>query len=83
MPEKDARAKGKPARSIPLPGLRTQRQRRGISQREVAELAGLTQGTIWQLEAGHRGAYPKTIQSLCQALQIAPEELTSKGSAEQ
>lgn len=71
------------ARGVPLPGLRAQRRRRGMSQREAAELAGIMQGTIWQLETGRRGAYPGTIKRLCRAFGVAPEDLTCGGAAEQ
>jgi transcriptional regulator with XRE-family HTH domain len=74
--------KRRAARSVPLPGLRAQRQRQGITQRELAELAGITQGSVWKLEAGHRGAYPKTIRRLCQALGIIPDDLLREDSAE-
>lgn len=73
----------RPAKGVPLPGLRGFRRRRGLSQREAAEMAGITQGTIWQLETGRRGAYPRTIKRLCRALGVAPEELTRGGGAEQ
>ncbi len=73
----------RPAKGVPLPGLRELRRRRGLSQREVAEMAGITQGTVWQLETGRRGAYPRTTKRLCMALQVAPEELIRGGGAEQ
>ena len=52
------------AKGVPLPGLRALRRRRGLSQRELAELAGTTQGTVWRLETGRRGAYFRTIKRL-------------------
>ncbi|MDP9478726.1 MAG: helix-turn-helix domain-containing protein [Actinomycetota bacterium] len=73
----------RPAKGVPLPGLRELRRRRGLSQREVAEQAGITQGTIWQLETGRRGAYPRTIRRLCKALGVAPEDLICGRGAEQ
>ena len=71
------------AKGVPLPGLRALRRRRGLSQRELAGLAGTTQGTVWQLETGRRGAYPRTIKRLSRALEAAPEDLSSGGDAEQ
>jgi transcriptional regulator with XRE-family HTH domain len=82
MPKRNGRGKRWEARSVLLPGLRAQRQRRGFTQRELAELAGTTQGTVWQLEALHRGAYPRTVKRLCKALDITPEDLISGGSPE-
>jgi transcriptional regulator with XRE-family HTH domain len=55
-------------RSVLLPGLRQARQRSGLTQRELGELAGVGKGTVSELEAGHRGAYPRTIRRLAEAL---------------
>lgn len=73
----------RPAKGVPLPGLRALRRRRGLSQRELAELAGITQDTVWQLETGRRGAYPRTIKRLSRALEVAPEDLSSGGGTGQ
>ena len=63
------------SRGIPLPGLRTARQRLAITQRDLAVRAGLGQGTICKLENLQRGAYPQTLQKLAAALGISPAEL--------
>jgi transcriptional regulator with XRE-family HTH domain len=55
-------------RSVLLPGLRQARQRSGLTQRELGELAGVGKGTVSELEAGRRGAYPRTIRRLAEAL---------------
>ena len=55
-------------RSVLLPGLRQARQRSGLTQRELGELAGVGKGTVSELEAGRRGAYPRTIRRLVEAL---------------
>jgi transcriptional regulator with XRE-family HTH domain len=55
-------------RSVLLPGLRQTRQRSGLTQRELGELAGVGKGTVSELEAGRRGAYPRTIRRLAEAL---------------
>ena len=70
------------AKGVPLPGLRELRRRKGLSQRGLAELAGTTQDTVWQLETGRRGAYPRTIKRLSRALRVAPEALTCRGGME-
>jgi ribosome-binding protein aMBF1 (putative translation factor) len=62
-------------RGIPLPGLRPAHQRLGLSQRQLASLAGMGQGTITKLERLERGAYPKTLQKLAVALGVSPAEL--------
>lgn len=66
------------SRSIALPSLRTFRQRKGLTQRQLANRAKVTQGTISDLEVGQRGAYPSTIRRLAQALEIHVEELVGK-----
>jgi DNA-binding XRE family transcriptional regulator len=55
-------------RSVPLPGLRAARQRAALTQRELGTLAGASKGTIWELEVGRRGAYPRTVRRLAEAL---------------
>src|SRR5919112_6655413 len=55
-------------RSVLLPGLRQARQRSGLTQRELGELAGVGKGTVLELEVGRRGAYPRTARRLTNAL---------------
>lgn len=55
-------------RSVLLPGLRAVRQRCGLTQRELSGLAGVGKSTIAELEAGRRGAYPRTMRRLANAL---------------
>ena len=62
-------------RGIPLPYLREVRQSRGLSQKELGELAGCSSGTVFRLENQLRGAYPGTVRKLATALGVAPEEL--------
>ena len=63
------------SRSILLPGLAAHRRRRGLTQRQLGELAGVAHTTVQRLESLSRGAYPQTMQKLATALGIAPEEL--------
>jgi transcriptional regulator with XRE-family HTH domain len=63
------------SRSTPLPGLTTHRRRRGLTQRQLGELAGVAHTTVQQLEALSRGAYPQTIQKLALALRVEPKDL--------
>jgi transcriptional regulator with XRE-family HTH domain len=51
------------------------RQERVLSQRELANLAGLTQMRVWRLENGYRDALPGTIRKLAQVLGVEPKEL--------
>ena len=69
-------------RSIPLPRLRELRQSRGLSQRELGELAGVSSGTVYRLENGLRGAYPGTIRKLAAALGVKPGDLQNRKSTE-
>jgi transcriptional regulator with XRE-family HTH domain len=70
------------SRSIPLPGLAAQRRKKGLTQRQLGELAGVAHTTVQQLESLRRGAYPQTLRKLATALGIAPEELLHRGSAQ-
>ena len=63
------------SRSTPLPALAAHRRRRGLTQRQLGELAGVAHTTVQKLESLSRGAYPRTMQKLATALGIAPEEL--------
>jgi DNA-binding Xre family transcriptional regulator len=62
-------------RSYLLQGLWACRLALGLSQRQVAEMIGSTQRTVRELERQSRGAYPRTIRKLCQALKVDPEDL--------
>ena len=62
-------------RGIYLPGLRPARQRRGLTQRQLASRARLGQGTICKLETLQRGAYPQTLRKLAVALEVSPADL--------
>ena len=62
-------------RSIPLPHLRELRRSRGLSQKELGELANVGSGTVYRLENELRGAYPGTVRKLASALGVTPEEL--------
>ena len=63
------------SRSTPLPGLAAHRRRRGLTQRQLGELAGVAHTTVQQLESLKRGAYPQSVRKLALALGVAPEEL--------
>ena len=75
---KERQAKGTTTsgnRSTRLPGLRAVRCKRGLTQRELAALAGTGPSTISYLEGGRRGGYPKTIRRLADALKSEVAEL--------
>ena len=62
-------------RSTPLPGLMDARKRQGLTQRELAVLAGIGAGTVSDLEVGRRGGYPATVKRLCLSLGVTPAQL--------
>jgi transcriptional regulator with XRE-family HTH domain len=63
------------SRSILLTALAAHRRRRGLTQRQLGELAGVAHTTVQKLESLRRGAYPKTIQRLALALRVEPKDL--------
>jgi transcriptional regulator with XRE-family HTH domain len=65
----------KRSRSIPLPALAAHRRKRGLTQRQLGELAGVAHTTVQRLESLKRGAYPQTIQKLALALRVEPKDL--------
>jgi transcriptional regulator with XRE-family HTH domain len=63
------------SRSTQLPALATHRRRRGLTQRELGELAGVAHTTVQQLESMSRGAYPRTLRKLATVLGVEPADL--------
>jgi len=63
------------SRSTPLPALAAHRRRRGLTQRQLGELAGVAHTTVQQLESLKRGAYPQSVRKLAIALGVEPIEL--------
>jgi len=52
------------SRSTPLPGLTAHRRRRGLTQRQLGELASVAHTTVQQLESLKRGL-PKDPTQAC------------------
>lgn len=65
-------------RSVCLPALREIRRSRGLTQRELARLAGTSPHTVLHLESGRRGAYAITVRKLAAALGISSAELVRR-----
>jgi transcriptional regulator with XRE-family HTH domain len=63
------------SRSTSLPGLAAHRRRRGLTQRQLGELAGVAHTTVQQVESLRRGAYPQTLRQLATALKVEPKDL--------
>jgi DNA-binding Xre family transcriptional regulator len=70
-------------RSYLLQGLWACRQAAGLTQRQLAGMMGSSQNTVRKLERLTRGAYPRTIQRLCLALGVTPEDLLCGGGDKQ
>ncbi len=62
-------------RSTPLPWLGAVRRSRGLTQQELAHLAGVSANTVRLLEGERRGSYPVTLRKLAAALGVPPAEL--------
>ncbi len=59
--------------------LRSLRQARAMSQRDLAAKSGVAQDTISDLEKGTRRAQPRTVRKLARALRTSPEALIVDG----
>ena len=55
--------------------LRTLRERRFLSHRDLAKKAGVSPTTVLNLEAGKVEAQRRTVRKLAQALEVDPAEL--------
>ena len=58
--------------------LKKLREDQVLSQRELARLAGLAQGTVWRIENGFPEVHPSTIRKLAGALEVESRELVKK-----
>jgi len=63
------------ARVVKLTRLRALRERKVLTQQELAEKAGITRATLSRLEAGAENPYPSTIRKLAAALGVEPQVL--------
>src|ERR671921_158290 len=72
-----------PNRSIPLCSLRELRRSRGLTQRELGQLAKVSPGSVYRLENGLRGAYRATLRKLALALGVPTEDLVLERRPEQ
>jgi transcriptional regulator with XRE-family HTH domain len=57
--------------------LRELRQERGLSQEQLAQVAGLDRTYVSSCEAGRRNATIKTVSRFADALDVDPAELVS------
>jgi transcriptional regulator with XRE-family HTH domain len=56
-------------------GIRELRQRKLLSQRELAERAGVSETTIVKLELGATRPHPRTLRKIAEVLGISAEEM--------
>jgi len=58
--------------------LRALREERGLTQREAAELAGVSHWTVIYLESGKRAPYMPTVTKIARAYGVPLEELVEE-----
>ena len=57
--------------------VRTAREQRFFSQRELADRAALNHNTVWRIEtSGLTAVHPRTIRKIAEALSVDPASLT-------
>ncbi len=62
--------------------LRAVRERRALSQRDLADLAGVSKNTIHRLERGISQVQPRTLRKLARALALEPSELLDESATQ-
>jgi transcriptional regulator with XRE-family HTH domain len=58
-----------------LTQLRAIRERKALTQQELADKAGLSRVAVVRVEAGASEPYPSTIRKLAAALEVEPSDL--------
>jgi transcriptional regulator with XRE-family HTH domain len=61
--------------------LKAERERRGLTQEDLARMSGVSRQTINYLENGRQRPYAKTLERLSAALGVDPNELAVDGVA--
>jgi len=57
--------------------VRAAREQRFLSQRELADKAGMNHNTVWRVETtGFTDVHPRTIRKIAEALSVEPASLT-------
>jgi transcriptional regulator with XRE-family HTH domain len=67
---------------VSLTRLRMVRERRALTQQQLAERAGVNRVTIARLERGRDDPFPTTVRKLADALGVEPEELMEQLAGE-
>ena len=63
---------------VDVAGLQELRINQGLSQRQLAERAGLSPGAVWSLEQRGSGR-PDTLKKIADVLGVRPVDLLKKG----
>ena len=63
---------------VDVANLQEMRIDRGLSQRQLAERAGLSPGAVWRLEQRGSGR-PDTLKKIADVLGVRPTDLLKKG----
>ena len=58
--------------------LRVLREERGLTQKEAAELAGVSRLTLYRLESGKQAPYMPTVTKIVRAYGVPLEELVGE-----
>jgi transcriptional regulator with XRE-family HTH domain len=67
-----------PNMEVDVDTLQELRINQGLSQRRLAELAGVSNTSVWKIEQGG-GANPATLKKLADVLEVRPVDLLKKG----
>jgi transcriptional regulator with XRE-family HTH domain len=67
-----------PTVEVDVDKLQELRINRGLSQRRLADLAGVSNTSVWKIERGG-GANPATLKKLADVLGVLPTDLLKKG----
>ena len=60
---------------IDLENIRVIREKKGLSQADLADLVGVDQSTICRIEAGNQRVYVDTLVVIAEALEVRPARL--------
>jgi predicted transcriptional regulator len=63
---------------IDMTRLKELREDKALSIRELADMAGVSRTTVWNLERSGGAAHPRTIRKLSEALGVPPRELIKR-----
>jgi transcriptional regulator with XRE-family HTH domain len=63
---------------VDVANLQELRINQGLSQRQLAERAGLSPGAVWNLEKRGSG-HPETLKKIADVLGVRPVDLLKKG----